>query len=338
MALASLVLIAVVLTRILGDDGGEKGCPLADTRFGAPPVGLTDLRDRGCALVNSDTGRLRSPRPLWGAAASGGTIDCESRRRQVRLRHGGDPHPTGLGEPQPAETDGGFGPFRRLTVRDGDDVWGERCELGHNEHRYGEGGGGRAYSGTFALYPPDQRRVTFASIRLPENFPLAAERWQTVLQMKHANPSQPTFGGHEISVPAIGLEARSVEGRPVFRVYSNEANPDFDPVTFAARKLHWIRFVFDVFYSSDPERGWLQVSADLDGDGDLGDPGEVAPKRRAATLVEQDPDAEPIFGAPPRGQTLAAHLRIGLYHDPQISCPPAGCSVDVDNVQVVANG
>ena len=41
------------------------------------------------------------------------------------------------GEPQPDDS------FREMTVFDGDDFSGERCELGRNEYRYGEDGDGR---------------------------------------------------------------------------------------------------------------------------------------------------------------------------------------------------
>jgi hypothetical protein len=72
--------------------------------------------------------------------------------------------------------------WRQLEVVDGDDFYGERCELGRNEHRYGQ-------RGTFTLYQPGMRRITFYSLRLPRRFPLATERWQVVAQMKQANPS-----------------------------------------------------------------------------------------------------------------------------------------------------
>ena len=36
------------------------------------------------------------------------------------------------------------------------------------------------------------------------------------------------------------------------------------------------------------------------------------------------------------GQPIPSHLRAGIYHDPLIPCPsPTGCSVDIDNVQVI---
>jgi hypothetical protein len=34
------------------------------------------------------------------------------------------------------------------------------------------------------------------------------------------------------------------------------------------------------------------------------------------------------------GESIPDHLRAGIYQNPNYSCP-SGCSVDVDNVQVV---
>ena len=336
MVLLVAILVAVIVAATADQPAEGAGCPLADTRFEAPRLGLKSLAGKGCRVVNSDTGRVAEPRPLWGSKYREG-VDCQAAERHQRIRLGGDRHRTATGRVQPRERSGGFRPFRRLTVIDGDDVWGERCELGNNENRFGDGGGGRRYKGTFALYPRGERMATFISVRLPKSFRLGAERWQTIMQMKHANPSDPVFRGRHIDVPSIGLEARSVGGRPLFRVYSNEANPRFGEISFPARKNRWVRFVFDVFYSPDPRRGWIQVGADLNGDGDLGDRGEVKPKRRAATLVFERRSGHRVPGAPPPGRALPLHLRSGLYHDPEIACPGAGCAVDVDNIQVLAD-
>ncbi len=36
------------------------------------------------------------------------------------------------------------------------------------------------------------------------------------------------------------------------------------------------------------------------------------------------------------GESIPSHLRVGIYHNPAIACPPpSGCSTQVDNVQVV---
>ena len=105
--------------------------------------------------VKSDTGSSADPESLWGS------IDCASDSRASvvaeRRRSAPDGHRRATGNDA----------YRRLTVLDGDDVSGERCELGRNEWSYGSEGG----EGTFQLYREGERRITFASFRLPENFP-----------------------------------------------------------------------------------------------------------------------------------------------------------------------
>src|SRR5438876_3093632 len=73
-----------------------------------------------CLVVASDSSGRADPKPIWGS------IDCARNSRVRRIASGGDFHVTALGN-RPPNTD-----YRQLTVRDGDNVWGERCELGRN--------------------------------------------------------------------------------------------------------------------------------------------------------------------------------------------------------------
>ena len=149
IVLVVLLAGAGVLVAFAIDLPGE-GSPEASCTF--HPATMTVS---GCT-VKSDTGSSADPESLWGS------IDCASASRASVVPSGGDPHPTATGAPQ------GDDAYRRLTVLDGDDVSGERCELGRNEWGNGSGGG----EGTFQLYREGERRITFASFRLPENFPL----------------------------------------------------------------------------------------------------------------------------------------------------------------------
>ena len=75
--------------------------------------------------------------------------------------------------------------YLQLTVRDGDDFFGERCELGHNDHR----------DGPTAIYREGDRRVTFASYRLPQGATRSrASGWQVVMQIKQSAPSANSGG------------------------------------------------------------------------------------------------------------------------------------------------
>jgi hypothetical protein len=93
-----------------------------------------------------------------------------------------------------------------------------------------------------------------------------------------------------------------------------------------------------VVYSPDPAVGSVSVAADLNGDGDMGDGGERSPVIHLPTLRSEagaenlDPDIDGLA----IGDPIPSHLRAGIYHDPAYNCPaPTGCSVDIDNVQIV---
>src|SRR5215203_1592562 len=115
------------------------------------------------ALIFSDTGTAPDPAPLWGK------IDCENAARAQQINAGGDTHLTATGAPQ------GDSAFRRLSVIDGDDVYGERCELGEDYRA----------EGPTVLYRQGRHRLTALSVRLPSTFPLNVFTWQVVMQMKH---------------------------------------------------------------------------------------------------------------------------------------------------------
>jgi len=265
-----------------------------------------------CRLVTGDTSRAADPRARWGA------IDCETPSRHRRRAGSDDPHVTALGV-----TDGN--PYwREMNVRDGDDFYGERCELGRNEHRDGQ-------RGTFVLYPPEKRRITLFSLWLPRRFDLRTDRWQVVGQMKQANPSDLAESGTDYGYSPV-LEMTANFGR---WAVGNNWNQIW---TAPARRHTWVRFAYDVLYSADPDRGWVRVLVDLNGDGDALDAHESAPRIRTDTLKTEiaDPEGEENDeDGIKAGEAIPSHLRLGVYHDPKIACQPP-CRVRLDNVQVVA--
>jgi hypothetical protein len=278
-------------------------CALDATLPGAP----VEMTLPGCVLLAADAATVANPVSFWGAVECGTATSRPDPARQQQLGSGADPHLTATG----AAAD----PFyRQLTLLDGDDFYGERCELGRNDHE----------SGPTAFYHEGERRITYFSERLPANFPIATDQWQTVMQMKQAQPSHDDGSG-------VALELQVIDNKWVV------ANEWKTIQTFPARAGTWTRFAWDVYYSQDPGKGWLQVSADLDGDGDFEGSGERSPVIHAATL--QTEVAGSFNGADglAAGAPIPSHLRMGLYHDPSILCPsPGGCSIDVDNVQVLA--
>jgi len=216
------------------------------------------------------------------------------------------------------ESEGGVddGPFRRFTVIDGDDVDGERCELGRNDQE----------DSPTAVYGEGDRRITRLAVRLPKDFPLDTKDFQVVMQMKQTQPAANGDG-----TPALSLEAR--EGHWVLlRSTSVDESSETEELWSApAEKGVWTRFEFDVTYSQDPEKGSVKVTADLDGDGEFEEESEVIPTYtlKRETEGNKEDELDP-------GDSIPSHLRIGLYHNPKIPCPaPKGCYVDIDEVEIV---
>ena len=257
-------------------------------------------------LIASDTAGNASPIPFWRK------IDCADDSRHQFMSGGGDPSATAMGSPQ------GNASYRQLTVFDGDDQFGERCELGWNSN-----------TSPVAFYREGKRRITYASLRLPGNFALSTSGWQNVLQMKQSWPADNSSGE-----PALSLTANRNRWE-VWRSPPGDTGGQNLLWARPARAGVWTRFAIDARYSRSKSKGWIRVLADLNGDGDFGDGRERSRTIHTSTLKAEIPGT-PSDGYV-EGQSLPSHLRAGIYHDPAIPCPgPVGCSIDIDNVQVVA--
>ena len=278
--------------------GSTEGCALRS------PVSQLGFVLDGCLLLASDDGTRADPGRFWGG------LDCEHEARHTHQRVGGDPAPRADGSSQADRA------FRSLSVIDGDDVFGERCELGENSR-----------GGPTAFYREGNRRATYVSVRLPRGFQLGTSRWQSVIQMKQSQPAD-NGGG----TPVLSLKA--FEGRwQLFHSARGPTEVDLPIWSAPARTGTWTRFAFDVTYSHDPESGSVKVYADLNGDGDFEDGEERSPRLRTNTLkTEVEGSEDDGLSA---GEPVPSHLRVGIYHHPAIDCG-RGCRVDVDNVQVLA--
>ena len=304
LVLPAAMLIAVGLVVGLGSSLGAEGDgakPAPDlTAKGWPVMGTTDFLDVGAG----------------GSAQLWGSVDCASPVRVKRRGSGGDPQPRADLRAQGADG------FRRLRVADGDDYFGERCELGWNDWP----------SSPVALYHEGERRLTFLSYRLPKNFPLDRARWQVVMQMKQ---TEPTDGGG-FSTPVLALHAFDHRWRLYHTGAGNRgrngSREDQEVWSAPARTGRWIRFAFDVNYSVDPGVGTVRVYVDKNGDGDALDPGERSNLMHLQTLAREQAgtDADGLV----EGASIPSHLRVGIYHDPAYHCVRNRCSLSVDNVGV----
>lgn len=288
MALAALALVALSAPVQAGAKGKHKH----------------RAKRQGSGLIASDTAADPDANHFWGRNY------CANDSRVQQITTGGDTHRTALGAPQ------GDSAFRRLNVFDGDDSFGERCELGWDD-----------ISSPTAFYRPGDHRITEISIRLPSNFPLGAFTWQAVMQMKEVpNANQGT--------PVLELDAYGGRWRLRQSLSRYSADDSRELWSAPAQLNFWTRFIFDVRYAANKKKGYIRVGVDLNGDGDVADPGELSPGFHTYTLKLNPP------GGPPNGvgvgHAIPSHLRAGLYHNESIPCPaPTGCSVDLDNLQVL---
>jgi hypothetical protein len=260
-------------------------------------------------IVFEDTGAREDPKELWGSIDCDTDDDPPAESGPIQVDTDGDPSPKADGSEQGDEA------FRIVRVQDGDDYFGERCELGLNDHR----------TGPTTLYRDGEHWLTYFSFRLPPSFPIDTEDWQGVMQMKQTQPADNGRG-----TPVLSLGA--YDGSWIlFHSGPGYTEEDRELWSAPAQPGVWTRFRFDVVYSADPDKGRIAVSADLDGDGQTGEPGETSPTFTTNTLkVETEGHSDDGFLP---GEALPSHLRIGLYHNPVIPCP-SGCHLDVDNVQV----
>ena len=305
----------------------RKG-PKSPKPHGGPPlpagncvIDPATMTAPGCRLVSSDTSSTANPESAWGK------IDCASDSRANEVTSGGDQHLMATAAPQ------GNSAYRRLTAFDGDDVSGERCELGRNEQRYGSKGG----KGTFQLYREGERRITFVSFRLPGDFTMSTSSFQNVLQMKQTQPSD-----NGSCPPVLSLQVRAGEWWLQHAKSPGACGESISETLWRAPAATgvWVRTALEVTYSQHSDKGQVKLYIDRNGDGDWLDDEEQSPAFTTHTLKYETPDrhgaASDTDGLAP-GDSIPSHLRVGVYHDPSIDCPaPSGCSVQVDNVQVVA--
>ena len=254
---------------------------------GFPDVGKARFVDLGSGSTSA----------LWGS------VDCASRDRVTVVNRGGDPSARADGKSQGPDR------FRRLRVLDGDDFYGERCELGLNDH----------FKSPTALYHEGERLITYISLKLSKKFPIRRDQWQVVMQMKQTQPAD-NGGG----IPALALHV--YDGR--WRLVDQQSELWSAPAT----TNRWTRLSFDVTYSDSPTEGAIRVAADLNGDGDAHDTDERSRRIEIATLKTEGAgtDGDGIV----QGTAIPSHLRAGIYHEPGYRCSRYRCSIGVDNVGV----
>jgi len=203
----------------------------------------------------------------------------------------------------------------RIEVRDGDDSYGERCELDNGNtssrrlheqilfHR------GQTVWIAFQTYlPPD---FSFAANGAPVSFPGDGG---LLMQLKQLG---------SCGTPALGI----VTGKAVFAMRNSARN---GCESGSMRSLwtvpmvlgRWVRWLVHVKFDTDPESGFTATWYDPDGLGlrpivprvDLGKPVEG---NRIYTHTQKSPTDHPDPACPASDD--CSHARIGIYRDPDVS-------------------
>jgi hypothetical protein len=284
-----------------------------------PGVSNLTYSNPNCRLLRNDTSSDPQTKNLWGLpeACMPGQIG--------NPQSGGDPSTMATGDPQ------GNASYRTLTVFDGDNISGERCELSYNTWHQPLASPSN-WNGTFYDYTEGMRRATYLSYRFPENFQFNTNTWQNIFQMKQAGPADAGT-----NTPVIHFYAGTY-GSSLTLAMTPQGGSDTN--IWSSAPLHhniWTRIAVDAFYSQNPSLGWIKVYVDANGDGDFADSGEQSPVVHGQTLLRQltsGCSSSPCLNV---GDSIPDHLRAGIYHDSAISCPnpSPGCSDQIDNVQVL---
>ena len=271
-----------------------------------PPVGLSvnraTMTAAGGRILRDDSADQPDPIPLWKQ------ILAVSASRHQHLSVGGDTHVKADGSAQNNTA------FRRLTVQDGDDFYGERAALGRNWWQDGD-------SGTFALFREGERRLIFWSMRFPANFPMTTMAWQQIIETKQAQPyDNDKHGTRNPDGTGVTIEFQMYAER--FRLFTWWQ----ERWSAAAPALgQWIRFAADITFSQHPNVGKVTVYIDNDNDGDWLDADETF-TWNGATLAY----ATAAHNGLAAGESIPSFLEIGPYHNSVYGTT----SLDIDNVQV----
>jgi hypothetical protein len=173
----------------------------------------------------------------------------------------------------------------KLTVQDGDNAYGERCELG-------DGNPGR--TGYPLFHQGDERWISF-QVYLPDSYPIDTPDWNVMFQIH-----QEGDGG----CPPIALHVEDGQ----FKLFnSSSPNYVFDTVEkwhAPAVRNHWAKFTIHMMNSTDDNTGFVEMYGDLDGSGEK----LLMPKEYMHTMtIDKN-----------TGQPMTNHARIGIYRNPKI--------------------
>lgn len=157
------------LASLLGPTSPEP----APTSTRIEPCGRNSPEE--CVVFAADSGKEADLLDFWGAVECDLDDEPAAGSGERVIPTGGDPQPTATGRPQ------GDDSYRLMVTQEGDDLAGERCEIGRNDYRI---------EPITVFYREGDHLLTFISVFLPAGFPLDTEStFQGAVQMKQTQPS-----------------------------------------------------------------------------------------------------------------------------------------------------
>jgi len=315
-AVDDLVGMSVLSARVTARGGKSRGVAVASVRRAT----LSSIRRLRVRLPSSwrparGSRRLRvtlrvRARPKFGSIVW--KADAESMLASEWASSSSEPEATS--PPNPDRSRIAKSTFRaqgqhsyRFEMRDGDDSYGARAELGQAMPALGRyhdrwfRAGEERWIAMQYYVPP-----TWGSMSL----------WQTIFQIK---PVSPGGGGPNIGIAADNDRLRFYGSNNTWGSTAGDLNYGSGPLDDGAWPLtkgRWIKLTFHVVFSADPDVGRLEVLGDLaDGQGMK----TLVPPRSTATMKYLDGGMDP------------AQLRVGIYRNRAIT---ATQSLYVDGVTV----
>jgi hypothetical protein len=188
----------------------------------------------------------------------------------------------------------------QLEVQDGDNSWGERCEIGM----------GNPWKAPFPLFQEgDERWISF-QVYLPNDYPINTPDWNVFFQIH-----QQGDGG----CPPLALHVENGQ----YKLFNSSRNTyvlqTYQMWSAPAQLNHWAKFTIHLMNSTDDKKGFVELYGDLDGTGEK----LLMPKTYTHTMT-----------AYPDGTPMTNHARVGIYRNPAI---PGNAHIDFDGFTIATD-
>jgi hypothetical protein len=169
-------------------------------------------------------------------------------------------------------------------VKDGDNSWGERCEIGM----------GNFWRPGFPLFDEgDERWISF-QVYLPDGYPIDTKDWNVFFQIH-----QEGDGG----CPPLALHVERGEFKLFNTVRNTYVLQTKEIWSAPATANHWAKFTLHMNNSTSDNKGFIEIFGDLDGTGMK----RLMDKTYTHTMTK--------YG---NGKPMINHARVGIYRNPAI--------------------